>query len=76
VTVVHKIALAILVLFVADSIVAASVASARVPSRRHVTCETVRAYVAQVGIARARAVAVAYGLTGSQIRRARRCLSE
>jgi hypothetical protein len=39
-----------------------------------ITCEMVRAYVAQVGLEQARAVAVAHGITASQERRARACL--
>jgi hypothetical protein len=40
-----------------------------------ITCETVRSYVSMLGIAQARAVARANGMTGTQERRARRCLS-
>jgi hypothetical protein len=39
-----------------------------------ITCETVRAYVSQVGVAQARALALANGMTPNQERRARRCL--
>jgi hypothetical protein len=42
----------------------------------HITCETVRAYVAQVGLQQARAVAVAHGMTAWQERLARRCLAD
>jgi hypothetical protein len=41
-----------------------------------ITCETVRAFVAQVGLVHARAMALSYGMTASQERRARRCLAE
>jgi len=41
-----------------------------------ITCETVRAFVAQVGITQARALAAAHGMTASQERRARHCLSD
>jgi len=41
----------------------------------YVTCDIVRAYVARVGITRARALAMAHGMTASQERAARRCLS-
>jgi hypothetical protein len=40
----------------------------------HVTCATVRAYVAQVGVEQARAIALAHGMTAWQERLARRCL--
>jgi hypothetical protein len=41
-----------------------------------ITCETVRAYVSQVGFVAARAAALAYGMTPSQERRARHCLAK
>jgi len=40
----------------------------------HINCETVRAYVAQVGLVQARALARAAGMTAGQEWRARRCL--
>ena len=40
-----------------------------------VTCETVRAYVSQVGLAAAKAIARANGMTPGQERRARQCLA-
>lgn len=40
-----------------------------------ITCETVRAYVSQVGLLAAKAVARANGMTASQERRARQCLA-
>jgi hypothetical protein len=40
------------------------------------TCEMVRAYVAQVGLIRAKAIALAHGMTAAQARRARQCLAE
>ena len=40
-----------------------------------ITCETVRSYVAQVGVAQARAMALGAGMTASEERRARRCLA-
>jgi hypothetical protein len=40
----------------------------------HVNCETVRAYVSQVGLAQATALARAAGMTAGQEWRARRCL--
>lgn len=43
-------------------------------SHAHITCEMVRAYVAQVGLVQARAMAVSAGMTASQERRAKRCL--
>jgi hypothetical protein len=41
-----------------------------------ISCATVRAYVAEVGLVQARAVARAHGMTAWQERLARRCLSE
>jgi hypothetical protein len=41
----------------------------------HVNCETVRAYVDQVGLAQAAALARAAGMTAWQEWRARRCLA-
>ena len=41
----------------------------------HVNCETVRAYVAQVGLVQARTLARAAGMTAAQEWRARRCLA-
>jgi hypothetical protein len=41
----------------------------------HVNCETVRAYVAQLGLARATTLARAAGMTAGQEWRARRCLA-
>ena len=38
-------------------------------------CETVRAYVSQVGLAQAKAMARASGMTAVQERRARQCLA-
>lgn len=40
-----------------------------------ITCETVRSYVSAMGVAQARALAVANGMTDAQERRARRCLA-
>jgi hypothetical protein len=40
----------------------------------HISCETVRTYVAQVGLEQARAVAIAHGMTAWQERLALRCL--
>ena len=48
-----------------------SLAQARI---ERVSCETVRAFVAQMGLDQARAIALAHGMTRSQERRARRCL--
>lgn len=41
----------------------------------HITCDMVRSYVAQVGLAQAKAMAVAAGMTASEERRARQCLA-
>jgi hypothetical protein len=40
----------------------------------HITCDMVRAYVAQVGLAQAKAQALAAGMTASEAQRAKRCL--
>jgi hypothetical protein len=40
-----------------------------------ITCDTVRAYVSQVGIVAAKAMARAHGMTATQERRARQCLA-
>ncbi len=40
----------------------------------HITCDMVRSYVAQVGLAQARAMAQAAGMTASEERRAKQCL--
>jgi hypothetical protein len=39
-----------------------------------ITCGMVRAYVAQVGLSQARAMALSAGMTAAEERRARRCL--
>jgi hypothetical protein len=49
-------------------------AQAKTPWR--ISCETVRAYVAQVGLVQARAAALAYGMTAYQERLAKHCLGE
>jgi hypothetical protein len=41
-----------------------------------ITCEMVRAYVAQVGLAQAVAMAQSAGITSSEKERARRCLAQ
>jgi hypothetical protein len=40
-----------------------------------ITCETVRSYVSMMGVAQARVVALANGMTSAQERRAKRCLT-
>jgi len=40
-----------------------------------ITCDTVRAYVSQIGLAQARAMARANGMTMAQESRARQCLA-
>ena len=49
----------------------------RLPPRvkRGVTCETVRAYVSLLGLAQAKAMARANGMTAAQERRAMQCLA-
>jgi hypothetical protein len=58
----------------AISLAAASAASATERKPIHISCETVRAYVAAVGVQQAREVALAHGMTAWQERLARRCL--
>jgi hypothetical protein len=41
----------------------------------HISCEMVRSFVAQVGLAQAKAMAHAAGMTASEERRARQCLA-
>ena len=45
-------------------------------SHSAITCEMVRAYVAQVGLAQATAMAQSAGITSSEKDRARRCLAQ
>ena len=45
-------------------------------SHSHVTCEMVRAYVAQVGLAQAKAMAQGAGITESEKREAAQCLEK
>jgi hypothetical protein len=42
----------------------------------HISCEMVRAFVSEVGIEHARAMALAAGMTPAQERRAARCLDQ
>jgi hypothetical protein len=44
-------------------------------SHSNITCDMVRSYVAQVGLAQARAMAVAAGMSAAEERRARQCLA-
>lgn len=41
-----------------------------------VTCDMVRSYVARVGLPKAKAMAVAHGITKREARRARECLAD
>lgn len=41
----------------------------------HVTCDMIRAYVATVGIEKAKATARAHGITAHEAQQARRCLA-
>jgi hypothetical protein len=68
-----KTALLILILVATASPVWAGRANRAEPST--ITCETVRAYVSQVGVATAKAMARANGMTAAQERRARQCLA-
>lgn len=45
-------------------------------SHSRISCETVRAYVAQVGLAQAKALAQAAGMTEIEERQARQCLEK
>ena len=45
-------------------------------SHSGITCEMVRAYVAQVGLAQAAAMAQSAGITSSEKERAKRCLAQ
>jgi hypothetical protein len=45
-------------------------------SHSSITCEMVRAYVAQVGLAQAAAMAESAGITASEKDRAKRCLEQ
>lgn len=45
-------------------------------SHANITCDMVRAYVAQVGLVEAKAVAQSAGMTASDERRAMRCLDK
>jgi len=51
-------------------------ASAERVSHSGITCEMVRAYVAQVGLAQAAAMAESAGITASEKERAKRCLAQ
>ena len=64
------------VIIVCGVIALAAAGSAAATERKpiHISCETVRAYVAQVGLEQAREVALAHGMTPWQERLARRCL--
>jgi hypothetical protein len=42
----------------------------------HINCDTVRAYVDQVGLVQAKALARAAGMTALQERRARQCIAK
>jgi hypothetical protein len=45
-------------------------------SHAHVTCDMVRAYVAQVGLEQAKALASSAGMSASEARQAARCLEK
>jgi hypothetical protein len=70
-----KIALLMLLLVATASPVLASSHSANRAGHSTITCETVRAYVSQVGLATATAMARANGMTVAQERKARQCLA-
>ncbi|HEY1545610.1 MAG TPA: hypothetical protein VGG01_24675 [Xanthobacteraceae bacterium] len=56
--------------------VAARHAAVEGESHSGITCEMVRAYVAQVGLAQAAAMAHSAGITSAEKERARRCLAQ
>ena len=64
----------LMLLFVSASPVLADARQAK-RAEPTITCETVRAYVSQVGLAAAKAIARANGMTPVQERRARQCLA-
>ena len=51
-------------------------AAAEGESHSGITCDMVRAYVAQVGLAQAAAMAQSAGITSAEKERARRCLAQ
>ena len=61
--------------YVARTIHHATVAGER-QSHSGITCEMVRAYVAQVGLAQAAAMAESAGATSAEKERAKRCLAQ
>jgi hypothetical protein len=67
----------LMLLFVATAspVLAGSPARADRVGPSSITCETVRAYVSQLGLAQAKALARANGMTALQERRARQCLA-
>lgn len=70
-----KIALVLpLFLATASPVLAGSTGASRNPPST-ITCETVRAYVSLLGLAQAKAMARANGMTAVQERRARQCLA-
>jgi hypothetical protein len=70
-----KITLLMFLLVATASPVLASSNRANWAGHSTITCETVRAYVSQVGLATATAMARANGMTVAQERKARQCLA-
>ena len=70
-----KIALLMLLLVATASPVLAAPHRANRAEPSTITCETVRAYVSQVGLVAATAIARANGMTAAQERKARQCLA-
>jgi hypothetical protein len=70
-----KIAMLMLLLVATASPVLAGPHRANRAEPSTMTCETVRAYVSQVGLATATAIARANGMTAVQERKARQCLA-
>jgi hypothetical protein len=65
----------LLFIWIASPALAGTPRAGRATEPSGITCETVRAYVNQVGLAAAKAVARANGMTAAQERRARQCLA-
>ena len=70
-----KIALLMLLLVATASPVLARSARANPAEPSTITCQTVRTYVSQVGLATATAIAWANGMTAVEERKARQCLA-
>jgi hypothetical protein len=67
--------LTLLLVATANPVSAGSLNRANRVETSTITCETVRAYVSQLGLAQAKLLARANGMTAVQERRARQCLA-